>query len=90
MPGWAKLPLDIFEFDINPTEAVIYALMLDISTPIKDSDLRKAQCRQSYICSKLKLSRSSVIRALAKLEEIGLIGRTRTGRADLYIITVVN
>ena len=92
MPGWAKLPLDIFtSYDVNPTDAIVYALLLDISSPINgETTIRKSQCRQSYICERLNLSRATVIRSLERLEQNDLIGRSRTGRADLYIITVVN
>lgn len=90
MPGWAKLPLDIFTMGINPTDAVVYALLLDISSPIPgETKLKKSQCRQSYISEKLNLSRATVIRSLERLENINLIGRTHTGRADLFVITVI-
>lgn len=91
MPGWMKLPLDIFDtHGCTATEAIVYALLLDISAPVPDTqDVRKSQCRQAYIADKLGLSRRTVQRTLDSLEAKALIGRTHTGRTDLYIVTVI-
>ena len=91
MPGWMKLPLDILAVHgCTATEAIGYALLLDISAPVKDAeDIRKAQCRQAYIADKLGLSRRTVQRTLDSLEDKDLIGRTHTGRTDLYIVSVI-
>lgn len=93
MPGWAKLPLDLFaEYDLSCTAACIYAVLLDISDKHDPAGIGyyTAQCRQRYICDKLGITRQTVIRCLAELDKHGLVQQDRTGRASIYIIRNLN
>ena len=81
---WIKLPMEIFNEGMKPTEACILAILIDRA---KNSDTWTAKITQKRIAEMLNVSVRTVQTALDWLERMGYIKSRRSDRASYYEVT---
>ena len=79
---WIKLPMEVFEKGLKPTEACVLAVLIDRA---KSTDWT-AKITQKRIAETLNISVRTVQTALGWLERMGYISSRRTDRACYYDI----
>lgn len=79
-----RLPAELME-EQGATVAVVYSVLLDAC----QEGIFRADLKTETIAKKTKFTTRSVITAVNKLEELGLVKRTKEGRRTVYDVVPV-